>query len=669
MALVAHYRRPRITQYFLLIFKIPMNPQPVTVVFELRKTSKGLEAYRTLSGDEEVALGVFPLLPDDELVICGKKVKVGEFCKDLLSVAINDPARQSWADRGQLEIGRKLGDAILSKLPPGQRGKLLSNEVNEVFVDVVFPSADSLETHDLAFLLSIPWPTLYWEGEFRCRTGWSIAVRIGNQDKGTEVQFLKAPRILVIAPQTGQRCVPLTQENIEEHVNAFEQMLRRRDENAVSNDRWRRVTSWNELVPALQNFRPDILYFFGHGRTDADNGLRLSFGGRGGDRSPSDLQAALAAVTPSATVCVAYMNCCFGNAGDHLGLGPQLLGRVPCVVTNRTSADADVAGRQAVRFFEHLIFEAGRPETAVAALYRSLGEGETTKLPIWFTPVLFKNYIQWKPARRASPDRFRGWRSALDRTSQFHEMVVGCQEAMRNDVNRKGLAYIWYGSADAQPELLHRRVELKLAEKIGNQAKIFFRPMQLPGPILGFGPGNPLYGRQCFQAPFLGALFQQKTDWDDIQTRLLQEYPGGGHPVWIYLSISSAKPKLLTPDVLEGFLSWCDGCIPEILPSHVRLLIGVDYQVADSNEAKALRDELDKKKIGRRRSQTKTKVLDGLGSVSFDELREFVEEMYDCELNDEQRGTLRKIVAEADGVYSAIIDKLIVHQFFPSDLN
>lgn len=189
----------------------------------------------------------------------------------------------------------------------------------------------------------LPWAVLAHSGIFLSTAGWSIA--LGGAPDAPDRELPPSPRILVIAPQPVD--VPPTYAAL--HLEALETLLSSHDHLLAWGRHLKRVETWEEFTQEAPAFEPQVVYFYGHGEGDLHR-ARLAFAGR----PRKELQAVPVAdfalhlrhlPTPP---CLVYVNCCLGDAAGNLGVGQQLRGFVPAVITNRTMAMIDAAQVQAL---------------------------------------------------------------------------------------------------------------------------------------------------------------------------------------------------------------------------------------------------------------------------------------------------------------------------------
>lgn len=521
-------------------------------------SQEGRYQGRVHSGDASQArvLPDLQLGPQATVTIKGTAYPLGTLVQALISHRPED-IQQAYDERGQWEIGRYLYQQIFGTMARAERQQL-----RDATVDVRLVTADE-------HIARLPWTLLADEGVFLCTTGWSVALARALQP--TVCQLPRSPRLLILAPQPVG--VPDTQANI--HLEALETILAAVNPRHVREQDLRVVATWEAFAREVTAFQPHLVYYYGHGIGDA-NTSRLVFASepnnRRTDKPIGDLALCLRSL-PEGLPLLAYLNCCFGDAGGLLGVGQLLGATIPAVLTNSTVASIDAAHAQGLAFWRSVLLDGLPPHRAVADMRRNLvSMGLSLSDPRWMTPVLHAHYATWEanpPQAQSRLEHDPHWRLKLDRVPQFGQVFYQTTQ-MLQERRPRTLAYVWYGQPGQGVELFHQRLAVELQEKL---------------PQLCLYEINPRWP-EALDRPDL-AFEDMLTEAFDVHT--LEAIPGriraynrgvAGRQTLVYVRhLPVQSSKLITPAVLKTYLEWWDTCMTRLLDGQVFALLGVSFVV------------------------------------------------------------------------------------------
>ncbi|MCP4213719.1 MAG: hypothetical protein GY765_03635, partial [bacterium] len=223
-----------------------------------------------------------------------------------------------------------------------------------------------------------------------------------------------------------------------------------------------------DYVRLVDEFKPQLVYYYGHGESDGKI-TRLVFA-EGKNRKRADKPVAdfaLCLRNMKKPPLLVYVNCCLGDAGGFFGAGMQLGDFIPAVTTNRAIAYVSTAQAQAIALWKAILLKAIPPHRAVATLYARMTDQNLSVADIrWITPVFHCHYSQWKATPPTPPDRLTDaphWHLKIDRVSQF-SYVVAQTRLMLREKKPKSLVFVWYGEEGQGIEVFHKRVWVELRE-------------------------------------------------------------------------------------------------------------------------------------------------------------------------------------------------------------
>ncbi|MCP4687125.1 MAG: hypothetical protein GY859_03685, partial [Desulfobacterales bacterium] len=320
----------------------------------------------------------------------------------------------------------------------------------------------------------LPWVLLADKGVLLSTEGWTVSLSWTAEPVDKELP--PAPRILIVAPQ------PVGEEKTkaEAHLEELERMLSQKEPLLSRGNRLLAVYTWEEFKERIAGFKPDVVYYYGHGEGDANN-ARLLFASGENHRHLKKPAAdfALALKELDDPPILVYVNCCSGDAAGFLGAGRQFGRFAPAVVTNRTVAMIPAAQKQAMAFWEDVLLKGVAPHAAVSNVYRGLTDlGLSTADIRWMTPVLHAGYGIWRANPPRPPERLLhdpDWDLKLDRVAQFYT-VAGMTSQMIQEGKPRSLAFVWYGKEGQGILRFHKRLSTELRKHLFNTSIMVVRP-------------------------------------------------------------------------------------------------------------------------------------------------------------------------------------------------
>lgn len=189
------------------------------------------------------------LHPQAEVRIKSKLHTLGILVQALIGYQPDD-LREAYDERGQLELGQYLYRQVFGPLPPAERQRLQHGQVELQIV-----------THD-EHIARIPWALLANDGVFLATAGWSVT--LAHRPEEPTCELPPSPRVLVVAPQpVGER-----ETKADNHLEKLEELLSDADSRHTWGSNLRQAVTWEEFTHAVQEFRPEVVYYYGHGVGD-----------------------------------------------------------------------------------------------------------------------------------------------------------------------------------------------------------------------------------------------------------------------------------------------------------------------------------------------------------------------------------------------------------------
>ncbi len=539
-------------------------------------------------------------------------------------------------ERLQLELGRYLYDQIFGQLEE----RNLPTEAN---VEVEILTQDEHAAR-------LPWVLLARSGRFLSATGWAITM--GQAGIEHEDSLLPpSPKMLVVIPQPAG----LRDTHAEAHLEDLELMLVSADHLFGQGRHLRVATTWSDFCRLAGDFRPHLLYYYGHGSGDRRTS-RLIFA-KNAAGQPLDVPVAdVAHVLCQAPVppLIAYVNCCLGDAGGLLGVGWQLGEVVPAVLTNRAVAFIETARQQAMQFWRAVLLNGASPHGAIAEMYRHLGDmGLGFRDARWMTPVLYRHYDQWESHPPRSRNRIDDphWHVKLDRVRQFSQVVFQTQKMLQR---RKPptLAYLWYGQEGQGIEQFHQRLKVELRDFLGNAHLLEVRPRW---------PDDVHY--RSFDE-MMAEAFEVLT-LDDVPARIRSSTRGGiDHESVVYVRHEPIRAgEVMGPAHLPDYLEWWDDVFaPRLREASAFGLLGISFVVQNpSRFLQALTrhgfDDLELRHLVHY-------LLDEMERLAKDDLLEFLRAHEVMLPRNRRSRILEEILEKTEGHYEMTLDALrdLVHR-------
>jgi len=566
--------------------------------------------------------------PGEPVQVKGETRTLGDLVRTLVDY---EPAALALAfdERGQLEIGTWLYRQIF-----GDR---------HIDADAVRLEIATDDEH----IMRLPWPLLCRDGVFCCANGWSVA--LGSGAHRAAVRLPPQPRLLLVMPEPDG--VPPTQamahlDELETLLSAGLPTLRRGRQLQVAR-------TWEGFLRQCRDFRPELVYYYGHGSATDLHSTRLLFADAIG-RPVADLAQVLRNLeTPPL---LAYINCCQGDAGGLLGAGRQLAGFIPAVVTNRTVATIGAARGQALALWDALLLKGESPHRALATLYaRRRGPDLSLADARWMTPVLHAGYGTWHaepPGVRRTADHDPYWHLKIDRVSQYHT-VAGEVRRMVREGRPRCHAFVWYGRAGEGVDLFHTRLNVELRDDL-DQARLLEIAPRWPDDLAD--PARSFEDMLC-EAFGVAAL-------EDLPARIRQEAGGGyGARVLVYLrhqpvvgAQSDKQRRLIDPDRLCQYVAWLDHRLAPLLDEGQFLLVGLSFVVL---KPAGFREAVRRRRPqSLRLEQSVFQLLDELECLALDDLQRFVQTHrlpHAGRLTDE---VLIRMLADTQGNYEQTVEAL-----------
>ncbi len=390
--------------------------------------------------------------PEVEVPLNGETRRLGELVEEFMRY---DPIelKNSFDERGQLEIGQYLFSQLFEKINSTDAKHFLL----EKDVDLRIVTSDE-------HISRLPWPLLANKGIFLSTVGWSASIssRVDIED----CELPPSPRMLVLAPQPAK----LERTQAESHLEELGNKLSESDHRLAWGRNLRLARTLDEFAKLLKhdNFKPEIVYYYGHGTDDSQKAqLRFAVGKKRDLRDIPMANFALFFRKMKVPLRLAYINCCYGDAAGFLGAGRQLGDFIPAVIANRTVVEIPVAQAQAIALWESILLKGTPPHKAVSELYVNMGDIDLSVSDVrWIAPVVHCHYDKWKanppsPPSRMVHDPF--WHLKIDRVAQFGTVATQTRQMLR-ECKPRSLAFVWYGKKGQGIETFHRRLNVELRE-------------------------------------------------------------------------------------------------------------------------------------------------------------------------------------------------------------
>jgi len=341
---------------------------------------------------------------------------------------------KNFNERIQLDLGQYLYDQTLGNLPEKEQEHL--RDAKDLDLRIL--------TED-EHIASLPWNLIANKGIFRCTTGWSVSVARRSENGACELP--PSPRLLIVAPQPAE----VAATKADDHLEDLEDILSSHDQRLSFDNGIQVARTWDNFVRLVKEFKPQLVYYYGHGESDGKKTRLIFAQGKNLNRTEIPMtDFALCLRNMEKPPLLVYVNCCLGDAGGFLGAGMQLGDFIPAVITNRAIVYITAAQSQAIALWKSILLRAVPPHQAVATLYARMTDHDLSTADIrWITPVFHCHYSQWKAKPPTPPDRLTDdphWHLKINRVSQFSYVVANTRLMMREKKAQKsGVCLVWRG--------------------------------------------------------------------------------------------------------------------------------------------------------------------------------------------------------------------------------
>jgi len=588
------------------------------------------------SGNREIGTSLprLALDRDESVTIKGTRSPLARVVNSLITFQPQD-LEKLFDERWQLELGQYLYDQIFSGINSLKREYLRGENIEIRIV--------TKDEH----IARLPWALLANEGVFLSAADWSVAFSHSIECRNHELP--PSPRTLLCLPQPRE----LDDTQAETHLEAIEELLSTSDRLLSLNRNLRVVANWEDFVKAATEFRPHVLYYYGHCVGDL-NSSRLAFttGTRAGriDKPIADLANSLRSIEGGPPLLV-YLNCCLGDSGGMLGAGQQLSSFIPAVITNYTRAHTETAQAQGLALLRSILLDATPPHIAIAEMRKGLSRMKLTFKDIrWMTPVLHYQYDHWKsssPQRLGRLERDPHWRFKLDRVRQFGQVAYQTRQMLREHKPRS-LAYLWYGKEGQGIDLFHQRLKVELQEHITNT----FLYEVCPEWPVEFSSPHRSWNNMLTEAFGVQSM-------EDIPARIRTQSRGtSGRQTLVYVRHQpSRSSKLINPRTFKSYLEWWDYNLVPLLEGQVFALLGSSFIVG--NPYKFHQALIEGERINDLELHgTVLQILDEMERLSKKDLTDFLQ-THNIYLPRQHRDQmLEKILKDSGGDYEATLEAL-----------
>ncbi len=619
------------------------------VYFDIQ--AQGTSAYAcTETGGQMLRLDKLHLGEQAQVRIKSKNYTLGELVRRLIEFRNDDAGLLD--DRDQLEIGRHLYAQTIARLPAAEQNKL--RDAPKVILHL-----SSLDER----ITRLPWILLARDQDLLSTCGWSVLLSgvsfARRDDHGTmqlhrglrAVELPPSPRLLVIAPQP----TDVADTEADAHLEALQERLSGSDARLVWGNHLRKVSGWEEFVAVLPEFRPHLVYYYGHG-TGTEHRGELTFTtpqGKARKIPVADFAQCIKQLQDPPRL--VYVNCCQGDAAGYLGVGRQI--KAPAVLTNRTKAVIPAAQEQAMALWEAVILKGQAPHLALQAIYQRTAELKLSRADVrWMTPVLYGHYNHWqahppRPAKHWIKDD--EWHLKVDRIHQFGTVTLLVREMLRNRRPRC-LFFVWYGRAGEGIDLFHERLASELETDLPAETEVY--------PVAPAWPDHLANPEIAFREVTLEAF--EVDCLENIPARIRAQNQGE-RQVLTYLNHRPVitrpytSPEILAntinPQTLRHYFDWCDRVYPNLLEPGQYLLVGISFVVKDPPR---FRDWFRQARSGLNLRDSVVRLLDEMENLAEEDLLDFLH-LHDIPLPAARRDqVIKAILAKTKGHYELTIAEL-----------
>lgn len=553
--------------------------------------------------------------------------------------ALLDAGDQKELERGLSgERGRAIGQLMFELLFPEEViwRKLLQGLLGAATPEMTSPTKDAVRlriwTEDPA-LMALPWRMAQRNGLWLLNSGWTFElVQEAKAAKLLELSALCPILCVVPAYQVGRDLSgDLHLLELKERLSKIKPLEAR-----LRPDAFRLVRSVSELSDALGTFRPEILYYFGHGVIE-DGAACLDFGERcGGLCLFSDLKRWMGSRFPR----IVFLNGCMTGATGHTAAGPQLAPDVPLVIASRTTAFTLHARETALRWFQRTLGDGMDP---VIAIHR-LEPGYSQRDFQWTTHAVHSAYRDARLGAQ-SPEVYDSAGShRLNRDSPRARVVKHIAE-LRDHPSRRVEAVVAYGRPG---NLIHAFCNQALDE-IELHGGVHYQciPLKLPEPAR---PGADDY-LELLSTEVLTQL--GAGDQDSLTQVLRRAFGDTPRPgmVWLDFGVIRQTADNAATLPLQEWLTYCHDTLG-ILKLDFSL---VAFLAVETDVPRELEREVRKQRVKIASDRFRCSLLDELEPVKYDELYDYLSDPRHCPTNYAAEAT--DLIHEAtDGHYEQTVE-------------
>lgn len=530
-------------------------------------------------------------------------------------------------ERGQLEMGTYLYKSLFGNLEPHQ---LCEGKTD---VDLRILTDDE-------HIMKLPWVLLAYGGYFLSNANWSIS--LSSTTNGPQIRLPEDPKVLIIMPEVST----LPNTHAKEHLEEIEYTLHRHPR-LKTNDLIHVCNSWESFVTTVSSIHPNIVYYFGHGKT-TEGSTKLLFD----DEyvvSVGDFADLLEEVKES--LFLTYINCCSGHAGGHLGIG-NLRSFVPTVITNRTFARTDAARKQGTAFFHNLLSKGLPPHHSMKELRKRTSRLGLSLSDIrWITPVIHCNYEHWNynPHPMLNPLSYdHHWKLKVDRIRHFGTIFYESNVVLQSQKPR-GLGYLWYGKEGQGIEAFHKRLKFDLPDQLPEHVEFLTKEPEWPSEF--HEPKNSFKHMIC-------EAFNV-SDLEYIPVALRQEVRGrAGQQTIVYIRHQPIySSNLINATILKQYVEWWDRCLSPLFRGPFFNLLGLSVQVNDPTKFRsAIQNRYKIEAIPFVHSTFR--LLDEMEKLVIQDLRTFVNTHNILLPEDKKEEVLESILLKTKGAYDRTVQEL-----------
>ncbi len=285
---------------------------------------------------------------------------------DAINALLNVPNEQMLAAGLCGDQGEAIGALLFSLLFPDEQiwRPVLAGLLGVENPDRVSPLKQSLRLRiwtEHPALLALPWRLTTWNRQWLLNSQWTF--ELTSVEQPSETLALHTPcRVLVVIPHYQPAVDGLSDLDGATHLDALKEQLNKIDPRRLEKDYFQVCNSIPTLADKLANFRPELIYYFGHGSTNADRPV-LEFGKSGGGRL---LVAQIKQMLGDPSPRILFLNGCYTGAGGQASAGMVLSPDILLVIGVRTQAFRQYAEDSALDWFGDVL----RGIDPVAALHR-----------------------------------------------------------------------------------------------------------------------------------------------------------------------------------------------------------------------------------------------------------------------------------------------------------